>query len=78
MNVSNNSITGAKLLNGVEKSYDKGKHLLDRTKHKENRNVESFNNYITKVEVDGNDYLVSATVQKKYSGASFKGKSVRR
>ena len=29
---SNNSISGAKLLQGVEKSYDKGKNLLDESK----------------------------------------------
>ena len=32
LNVSNNSISGAKLLKGVEKSYDKGKKLLDESK----------------------------------------------
>lgn len=31
LNVSNNSITSANLLNGVEKSYDKGKKLLDES-----------------------------------------------
>lgn len=31
VNVSNNSITAAKLLNGVEKSYDKGKKLLSES-----------------------------------------------
>ena len=28
---SNNSISATKLLNGVEKSYDKGKYLLDES-----------------------------------------------
>ena len=33
LNVSNNSISSAKLLKGVEKSYDKGKKLLDESKN---------------------------------------------
>lgn len=40
----------------------------DGTIHKEHRNVESFDNYVTKVRIDEKDYFVRTTVQREVGG----------
>ena len=56
-------------------AYSEGDNLKgtvrpDGTTHKEHRNVESFDNYVTKVNIEGKDYFVRITVQKEHNGTT--------
>ena len=56
MNRSNSSIDGAKLLDGVEKSYDKGKYLLEESENLDNLTTEED----IRFRVDDEDVAVKA------------------